>query len=151
MTEFLQEKDVNDFLKFNYETIFNYKVFQRVGIKGSHLPDIDLLYIDKGNELIAIELKYLKYPIQTKFYLGIDEALALLLYGVDYVYLLHVFDEKTTTIPLTLALLKDIPIGYQISVGRSMPETIKKAPLNPLKTHPIARKNRLYLEKMLQI
>lgn len=147
----MSETDLQDYLAFHLKKNKKLQVFTRIKLPGRHLPDIDLLLLDKEQKLTAIETKYLKPSINTKFYMGIDEALALLFYGVDHVYLLQALDQNAKTISLTKTLLQDIPIGYMILIGRSMPNTIKEAPQNPFKTLPIARKNREDLEKILQI
>jgi len=64
-----------------------YKIKRIMSGKGKQSPDADI-ELEKNNERITIEVKYFKdTPI---FYLGLDEALALLLHGYDKVYLLHV-------------------------------------------------------------
>jgi hypothetical protein len=71
-------------------------------------PDIDLLYCNRTNKnglsspLVGIEIKLFsnytgygriipKTTSWTGYYAGLDEAIALLNYGLDYVYLWHIF------------------------------------------------------------
>jgi hypothetical protein len=61
-------------------------------------PEMDLIFLDKNDSMKAAELKYFK---QTKkgrlnhpFYVGIEQALALLRWGFDSVALWQLFDES---------------------------------------------------------
>jgi len=106
----------------------------RVGA-GRLSPDIDILAEREGRR-VGIEVKYFRAP--SRFYEGLDEALVLLLQGLDEVYLLHVFDSSVGEQARELArraaeLVKLTPIGYMVMVGRSDPEALVEARGNPLK------------------
>jgi hypothetical protein len=61
-------------------------------------PQIDLLLVDRGYQLLAVELKYIrldkKGQVNYPFYEGIGEALALLRFGFTRVSLWHCFDQE---------------------------------------------------------
>ena len=62
-------------------------------------PDFDMI-IFWQNKIIGIEIKYFKHKqkrIETSFYRGIDQALALLSWGFDHVGLWHIYDEFSTS------------------------------------------------------
>ena len=60
-------------------------------------PDIDLLIVDNERQLHGVELKYFipkkKRRVNYSYYEGIDEALALLKFGLESVSLWHCFDK----------------------------------------------------------
>jgi len=94
-------------------------------------PDIDILFYDNREKCLhAVELKYFapyKGRTRLSYYEGIDEALALLLYGVDYAHLWHFFirDVPDTAYHYSEIVLRyakavknlveglDLPIGYE--------------------------------------
>jgi hypothetical protein len=59
-------------------------------------PEIDLLFVSSDLSLLAVELKYYrpvkKAPVNQPYYSGIEEALALLKFGVTCVSLWHFYD-----------------------------------------------------------
>jgi hypothetical protein len=62
-------------------------------------PEIDMIFC-KGNELMAVELKYFKKKgkgLDHSFYEGIEQSLALLRWGFDYVALWQLFDNQSVT------------------------------------------------------
>lgn len=106
----------------------------RIGA-GRISPDIDIL-VEREGKRIGIEVKYFRSSF--RFYEGLDEALALLTYCLDEVYLLHVFDsllgEQVHEQMRKLALLVSLtPVGYMVMFGRSSPEILVEARGNPLK------------------
>lgn len=150
MAAFSGEKDLQDFLKFHLEREWGRRVEARVKLPGLHLPDIDLLVV--GTPLLAVETKYVKRQRNVP-YLGLDEALALLLYGVDRAYLLHAFDEHVETgelLELSQLLLSTVPIGYMVLGDEGRPVVLKEAPPNPLLGSPVARRNRALLTERLR-
>jgi hypothetical protein len=107
---------------------------RRVGA-GRFSPDVDILAEREGRR-IGIEVKYFRFP--SRFYEGLDEALALLTHCLDEVYLLHVFDsslgEQARELARKAALLVSLtPVGYMAMFGRSSPEVLVEARGNPLK------------------
>jgi hypothetical protein len=115
-----------------------YKVKRIMSGKGKQSPDADI-ELEKNNEKIAIEVKYFKDT--PKFYLGLDEALALLLHGYDKVYLLHVLDTALSDkcenhVSKALAIINLTPIGYMFMIGRGDPKILREALRNPLKMDP---------------
>jgi hypothetical protein len=59
-------------------------------------PEIDMIFC-KGNEMMAVELKYFQRRgkgLDHSFYEGIEQALALLRWGFDYVALWQLFDSS---------------------------------------------------------
>jgi len=95
-----------------------YKVKRIMSGKGKQSPDADI-ELEKNNEKIA-EVKYFKDT--PKFYLGLDEALALLLHGYDKVYLLHVFDTALSDkcenhVSKALAIINLTPISYMFMIS----------------------------------
>lgn len=85
-------------------------------------PDVDILVVHRG-DLVGIELKYFKLQagrFKRSYYEGIDQALALLRYGFDYVQLWHCFDEEVEAGQVTrfventwdLVYRLKLPIGY---------------------------------------
>jgi len=61
-------------------------------------PEIDMI-LCKGDTMIAVELKYFKRSgrgLNHSFYEGIEQALALLRWGFDYVALWQLFEESVT-------------------------------------------------------
>jgi len=94
-------------------------------------PKIDLIYgpIVNGSRytpISAAEIKYIRVTkdrgITHSYYAGLDEALALLRYGVDYALLIHLIDIKLLeqsilSYPKTLHILirnLKLPIGYRV-------------------------------------
>lgn len=66
-------------------------------------PDIDVLWYDpEKEELNGVEVKCFRPTLHKEeiiltpksYYVGLDEAVALLNYGVDHAWLFHVFDSK---------------------------------------------------------
>jgi len=112
-------------------------------------PPIDiLLYNPKDRRFHGIEVKYFRCEGGPEnYYAGIDEALALLAYGVDYTYLYHIFDPNLKDencirqANFTLKILKTTPCGYRALKICSTTDYIHKpAKLNPLLTDPTTSK-----------
>ncbi len=134
MRDFGEERSVYTYLRFHLSR--TYKVYVSRRVKGLGLPDIDLLLVS-GDELTALEVKYFSDSSLLKPYSGLDEALALLLYGVDRSYLLHVFDsclaDKASDYARRALMLVNLtPIGYMVMIGRGELEVLRQAPPNPL-------------------
>ena len=123
-----RENDLVDLLAFHAERR-GLKAWKRVKLRGVGLPDIDLL-LKEGDELVGVEVKYIGEEKGAKFYLGLDEALALLFYGVDRAYLLHAYP---TRVDETLELVDILPVGFMVYRGGEEPEVLREAPLNPFR------------------
>jgi hypothetical protein len=109
-------------------------------------PDIDLFFWNgegPSATLFAAEVKYFRgrpdkkvYP--NSFYAGLDEALALLTFGFDAVFLWHFFDpnvegshkDLTTSLMQTLTGVGSLPVNY---FSWSIPPGIRNAPDDPFK------------------
>jgi len=91
-------------------------------------PDIDILYVHpaRKNTIYAAEVKYFKrrkQKVNYPFYEGIDEALALLRFGVDRVSLWHYFEESIDVQEMKIRASNTrnlierlgLPIGYKCS------------------------------------
>ena len=91
--------------------LYGWGVFERPKYLEEHpmQPDIDVLWYDpKEDSLNGVEVKYFRVTskmertLQPKsYYAGLDEAIALLNFGVDKAWLFHVFDRN---VPVNLAL-----------------------------------------------
>lgn len=96
-------------------------------------PDIDLILcrVDNGvkvSPIQAAEIKYIRSNrdghVTPSYYAGLDEALALLLFGFDKVELIHIVEEKSLTMVylnyarLLAALVNSLklPLGYRVYV-----------------------------------
>ncbi len=141
---FLNENELVDFLVF-HARLTGRRAYTRVKVPGSGLPDIDILYA--GDELVGVEVKYFRDSQAGRFYLGLDEALALLLYGLDRVYLLHGYPERQD---YTLKLVNRLPIGYMAYMGGREPEMLRAAPLNPLLGEEHVEANRRLLIEIIK-
>lgn len=129
MPDFADESEVYEYLKHRLAEAGHRVLGVRVGL-GRFSPDIDLL-LEIGGERVGLEIKYL-YRKPIRAYEGIGEALALLLHGLDKVYLVHVFDttllDSAREIIENCARLVELtPLGYMVMIGRTTPETIVEA------------------------
>jgi len=134
MPDFSGEDEVYTYLSHKLKERGLKVLGTRIGA-GRLSPDIDIL-VEKEGKRVGFEVKYFRAP--SRFYEGLDEALALLAHGLDEVYLLHVFDSSIGEQARELArkaaeLVKLTPIGYIIMIGRSDPEVLVEARGNPLK------------------
>ena len=73
--------------------------------------------------------------------MGLDDAFALLLYGYDKLYLLHVLDTALSNkcenhVYKALAIINLTTIGYMFMIGRGDPKILREALRNPLKMDP---------------
>ncbi|MEM0094117.1 MAG: hypothetical protein QW753_07105 [Thermofilum sp.] len=126
------------------------RVHFRKRIPGVGLPDIDVLL--ETSELIGYEVKYFPTRETVKAHEGVGEALAILLYGLDKAYLVHVFDsglsgkyqEATAQATKLVSLL---PIGYLYCIGRTELKAVKEPRTNPFLNDPQVRGIR---KKLLQ-
>jgi hypothetical protein len=90
-------------------------------INGPSQPPIDiLLYYPQDKRFYGVEVKYFRSEGGPEnYYAGINEALSLLTYGVDYAYLYHVFDPSLKDeacrrqVGFTLKVLKITPMRIQ--------------------------------------
>ena len=148
-----------------------------VGYKGlehpPHLgqPTIDLLYGPlKGGRrhtpIYACEFKYIRSSRGLSYYAGLDEALALLTYGVDKVKLIHLIDRKAwrddriKTYPdamFILITLLRLPIGFETylvdetGIFQELEETWIEPPQNPLLEEDFVKKTRKFIIKDLAL
>jgi hypothetical protein len=136
-------------------------------------PDIDILWYDlKEDILTGIEVKYFRptkmktkskdkellginYEIQIypkSYYVGVDEAVALLNYGVDHAFLFHVFatDKYSRWTEWLKSPLELTPIGYMVVIGSEAYE-LSKPMRNPLLKDDNLRKLRNCLIKGLKL
>jgi len=91
--------------------LYSWGVFEKPKYLEEHpmQPDIDVLWYDpKEDSLNGVEVKYLRITskmeetLQPKsYYAGLDEAIALLNFGVDKAWLFRVFDPN---VPVNIAL-----------------------------------------------
>jgi hypothetical protein len=137
LQDFSDEEEVYKYLSHSFRER-GYKVKRVMSGRGRLSPDADV-EVEKGGERIAVEVKY--FRDSPKFYLGLDEALALLLHGYDKVYLLHVLDTALSEkcedhVSKALAIINLTPIGYMFMVGRGDPRVLREALRNPLKAGP---------------
>jgi hypothetical protein len=137
LADFADESEVYTYLSHRLSEKGLKILGKRVGA-GRLSPDIDILAEREGVR-IGFEVKYFRAP--SRFYEGLDEALALLAHGLDEVYLIHVFDSSTGEQAHEMAqkaatLVRLTPIGYMVMVGRSEPEVLVEARGNPLKGGP---------------
>ena len=140
-----RENNLVELLAFHAERR-GLKTWKRVKLHGIGLPDIDLL-LKVGDELVGVEVKYFKDSQAGRFYLGVDEALALLLYGLDRVYLLHGYPGRPE---YTLRLVGMLPIGYMAYRGGREPEVLRPAPPNPFLGEEDVRANRRQLIEVIK-
>ncbi len=134
MADFADESEVYTYLSHRLSEKGLKILGKRVGA-GRLSLDIDILAEREGKH-VGFEIKYFK--AFSRFYEGLDEALALLVYGLDEVYLLHVFDSSIGEQARELArkaatLARLTPIGYMVMIGRSDPEVLVEARGNPFK------------------
>jgi len=137
LADFSSEDEVYAYLSHRFREKGLRVLGTRVGA-GRLSPDIDILAEREGVR-IGFEVKYFRAP--SRFYEGLDEALALLAHGLDEVYLIHVFDSSIGEQAREMArkaatLVRLTPIGYMVMVGRSEPEVLVEARGNPLKGGP---------------
>jgi hypothetical protein len=134
LADFSSEDEVYAYLSHRFREKGLRVLGTRVGA-GRLSPDIDILAEREGVR-IGFEVKYFRAP--SRFYGGLDEALALLAHGLDEVYLIHVFDSSIGEQAREMArkaatLVRLTPIGYMVVVGRSDPEVLVEARGNPLR------------------
>ena len=135
-------------------------------------PTIDLLFGPfRNNEpctpIYACEFKYLRSSRRLSYYVGLDEALALLTYGVDKAKLVHFIDERVLledervkAYPIfTAVLIKwlSLPIGFEAyTVDRrgglnEISEYRIEAPQNPILMEGLVRETREFTIKDLNL
>jgi hypothetical protein len=134
LADFSSEDEVYAYLSYRFREKGLRVLGTRIGA-GRLSPDIDIL-AERERVRIGFEVKYFRSP--SRFYEGLDEALALLTHCLDEVYLLHVFDsslgEQARELARKAALLVSLtPVGYMAMFGRSSPEVLVEARGNPLK------------------
>lgn len=130
--DFRDESEVQEFIAQCFGELG--RVYKRRRVQRLGLPDIDILL--EAGELVGYEVKYFPSKEAAKPYEGVGEALAILLYGLDKSYLVHVFDssigdEMEKVRDQSLKLVGLLPIGYVYCVGRSRPKVAKEAEANP--------------------
>ena len=146
--EYLAPKLTLEGFKVYVEVDLGPKLAMR-GVNGPGQPPIDiLLYNPKDRRFHGIEVKYFRREGGPEsYYAGVDEALALLAYGVDYAYLYHIFDPNLKDencmrqANFTLKILKATPCGYRaIKICSTTDYIHKPATLNPFLTDPTISK-----------
>lgn len=145
--DFRDESEAHEFIAWHLGELG--RTYKRRRIPGLGLPDIDVLL--EAEEIVGYEVKYFPNKDTAKPYEGIGEALAILLYGLDSSYLVHVFDssierEAERVRSQALKLVGFLPVGYAYCVGRSSLKVAKRAQANPFLRDPdvmIARKKLL--------
>lgn len=146
--DFRDESEAHEFIAWHFRE--RGKVHKRRRVQGLGLPDIDVLV--EAGELVGYEVKYFPTREAVKPYEGVGEALALLLYGVDRAYLLHVFDsgiggEAGRARNQVGKLVGLLPIGYAYCIGRGELRVVKEACANPFLGDPEVRRAR---ERLLE-
>ncbi|ABL78388.1 hypothetical protein [Thermofilum pendens] len=135
MRDFANEGEVYRFLRWKLRELWGARVEERYGL-GRLSPDVDLLVV-AGGGVFGLEVKYFQdRPLRA--YEGLGEALALLLYCFDGVYLVHVFDSSLRgvygeVVERALRLVDLTPLGYVVVVGRGDPEVLRVPRGNPFK------------------
>ncbi|MEM0225963.1 MAG: hypothetical protein QXP94_06990 [Thermofilaceae archaeon] len=146
--DFRDESEAQMFIGFALRT--RGTVYFRKRIPGAGLPDIDILL--EAGELIGYEVKYFPVRESLKAHEGVGETLAILLYGLDKAYLVHVFDsglgsKYQEAVAQTAKLVSLLPIGYLYCIGRAELKTVKDPETNPFLNDPQVKGIR---EKLLQ-
>jgi len=161
----------------------------QVGWRGMYptRPEIDIMWgskrgLDRCPPVTAAEIKYFSAPFERvpsppPYYSGVDEALALLLFGIDHSVLIHLVDSHLMgsylrSLEVTRLMIKSLhlPIGYRVYkiirrddnvvfktkalVGEQLMDLEKlwiDPPPNPSLDVPQVQKNREVLFKQLRI
>ncbi|MEM0463620.1 MAG: hypothetical protein QW700_07960 [Desulfurococcaceae archaeon] len=143
----MEEREVAEALARHLRERYQCDLFHRRGVNVAKVPgvfptqpEVDLvLYCREGMRLkppiIATEIKYIRGTpsgMSWSYYSGLDEAIALLLLGFDYVLLVHIIDEialKTRYLEYAKALSGliqrlGVPVGYRVYASTRVDGTI---------------------------
>jgi len=103
-------------------------------------PEIDII-LRKGDDIRAIEVKLFHHEknnrLSRPYYIGIDQALALLMYGFNSVALWHIFDEKIPSNLVTSGVNAQIFIRHKLELPIDFTALLLRKKGNNYSFHPL--------------